>query len=834
MVYLSVLSSFKKVKVPRTKKKIPQIINATKKVDTVRYKISAVLFLAFWLAFCTVTITFPGYVWMLPFHYEWHFVPRSWQVAIVLLGLMFLVDWFSPSVKTPNLDLSPFWARWGLLSALVLAVILCLYHMDMPPGNYGDDAAYNMYELRQMKDLSDYRGTFVFERGLLPFWPYVGLFLWRLLPDLSTLAVQRLTGAAFDVATIVGIYFVGKEISGRRVGLYAAAIVAVSKPFLYKIVSGYSYYVLAFSMVLVFWSNLRLLRKDARHPFLWWGILVGLEAYSSFPIQPFVVFFIFAGLVLVRWPNREKMTFKSSNWFVWLSSVLFVIDGLFCTGSFQLDKWLGINMDRVQPLMSCAFLVVAMILITAYFLKPSSISTKNLWVQWVFGAWLAVLISFPALTHRNIMERIRTHGWVQGSDYFSCSYISLALKHVPDTFQALFWQFQDRPDMSLFQDPFFSYAEMILICLGVVFCLSRPNLKRVFIVVVGAVGLTPHFFAGMNHSGLLVSCLVPLWLIASIGLDGLTEKILSLARTRTFVLIFSILLAGFWLWSAQDVFSRVYTQWADKPEDIVIVRSAALADMAQKDDRVYLSEQLFYRSADAIYDGGRFFLWNVEKNHIDLAPGEKVPNVVIYMVWNEANAIKKNISAVFPHAQWTGLGTPLEPGLTKAFRCEIPASDIEKRSSKLFTIHPVQGDFWTRTCGLPDYGLNFSGVTWQDMVANPHTASPNGIQIDNGHFGLMMDSTIHIAQSGKYQITCGTNDRTIFSIDNKKLFDMRFLQFGDSLPVRKTKKETMNLEKGDHHVKIIVYLQSDGLPDISFKLLGSGEPDKSLWSGFTF
>ena len=60
-------------------------------------------------------------------------------------------------------------------------------------------------------------------------------------------------------------------------------------------------------------------------------------------------------------------------------------------------------------------------------------------------------------------------------------------------------------------------------------------------------------------------------------------------------------------WSAYALFSRVYTQWADKPEDVVIIRNEALQSI-QKGYRVYFSNQMFHRSADTWLEGSSFYL----------------------------------------------------------------------------------------------------------------------------------------------------------------------------------------------------------------------------------
>jgi hypothetical protein len=681
-----------------------------------------------------------------------------------------------------------------------------------------------------MKDLSDYR-ELIYHEGILPPLPYTALLLWRLLPGLSGVIIQRLTNGVFYLAAIIVIYQIGKEIAGRRIGLYGAALAVVAKPFLYKVNSGFTYVIVPFFMALVFWATFRLSRKNVNHPFLWWGVLVGLLAYSGYPTQPFVVLFIFSGLLLVWWDNRETMSWRNSNGLVWFSCIFFFIYGLYCTGAFPLQKWVGINLYSYHARASFYCLAAALGLIGVNLSGFFPAVKKDPWYQWVFGAWLATLISFPILTHPTILERIRNHGWVPGSDYLSWSYISIALNHFPETFRALFLNYQDRGDMSLMGDPFFSYSEMILICLGLVFCAAKPNSKRVFLVATAAIGLVPHFFAGMVHSGLLMGCLVPFWLIAAVGLDELTEKIMNLSRYRVVFVLFSLVLILFWAWSARGVFTRVYTQWAEIPDGDMIFHNKVLADEA-KGNRVYFSKQVYYQAADPIYEGSPFYVWNYDMNMIDVGPGEKVPNVDLYMLWEDQDAIHKKISRAFPNAQWEKFESPYQPGSARGYRCEIAAEDILKNKKKLLLVHPIKGDFWKRTYGDAACGLRFTGIPWQDEVADVHQPTPKEI---SNSANMKLEGTIHISQNCKYQWTCGTANRTILSVDGKKIFDLSFPCIWDYAAPPTIRKTIVNLEKGDHQVQLVTFFQFNGeLPNITIKSLNPPGDARSLWSGFSF
>ena len=206
--------------------------------------------------------------------------------------------------------------------------------MDKPIGQYTADCAFFIQILRRLKDLGNYGSGFVFDYGLLPLWPYTGSLLWHLMPFASGLEIQRLTGAFFDWGIIIFIYLAGKEIAGRRVGLLAAALAAVCKPLLFKVVSGYPSNVLAFGVTIVIWLTIRLERKNTILDYVIWGASVGFLAYTTAPFEPFVPFFIFIGLGLTWWNNRKVMKFKGVPILVWISLAVFLIYFLCCNNAF--------------------------------------------------------------------------------------------------------------------------------------------------------------------------------------------------------------------------------------------------------------------------------------------------------------------------------------------------------------------------------------------------------------------------------------------------------------------------------------------------------------------
>ena len=100
--------------------------------------------------------------------------------------------------------------------------------------------------------------------------------------------------------------------------------------------------------------------------------------------------------------------------------------------------------------------------------------------------------------------------------------------------------------------------------------------------------------------------------------------------------------------------------------------------------------------------------------------------------------------------------------------------------------------------------------------------------------GLKIQGTIHLSRSGSYELSCQTGNRTIVTVDGKKIFDLSYLKIWNYVAPSSAVKQTLSLERGDHSVEVITYFETNLLPDIIIKpLIGTGTPE-TLWSSFSF
>lgn len=122
----------------------------------------------------------------------------------------------------------------------------------------------------------------------------------------------RLPAAVAGAATIPAVYFLGRETAGRREGLLAAALLAVSYHHVWFSQNARGYTMLAFFAVTATYVLVRGIREQHRVLFLAYALLVGLGAYTHLTLvflavgQAGVVLILLArpaGAPSVRWSS---------------------------------------------------------------------------------------------------------------------------------------------------------------------------------------------------------------------------------------------------------------------------------------------------------------------------------------------------------------------------------------------------------------------------------------------------------------------------------------------------------------------------------------------------
>jgi hypothetical protein len=210
-------------------------------------------------------------------------------------------------------------SRWTLL--LIAATVLVVFFRfsqttSIPPEPFSDHAEkiLDVYEVSQGQ-------THIFftrNTGREAFQMYWTLLIAKLLGTGFSYLSLKLGTAILGFLTLPFIYLLGKEIGGRRVGLFAFILAGIGywPNVISRVGLRFPLYPLFVAPTLFF--LIRGLRTRNRNDFLLSGLFlgVGLHGYSPFRIVPFVVIAAF----LLYWLHSQSKGARR-EWIVWLAAV---------------------------------------------------------------------------------------------------------------------------------------------------------------------------------------------------------------------------------------------------------------------------------------------------------------------------------------------------------------------------------------------------------------------------------------------------------------------------------------------------------------------------------
>lgn len=792
-----------------------------------------------WIALCAVVLTFLNFTWLAPSwiaHIPFHQQPVG--AAILLLVLLVLAVRFSPEIAD-NRDMSSFLARLFLFVIMAVGVYLRLFDISPPVGSYWDDTADNICFVRQVADMSNFEKAFIFPPIWPPIVPYTEILLWHLMPDATSLFVQRITCVIWDILTLWMLYHLGKEIAGRKLGVLTAAVGAVSKAMIGKVVADYPLGPHYFFVGLIMLITFRLMKKTNLRHFLQWGAAVGLGFYTSCYFPPMFPYFIFVTLGWLLIQNKWKGT-ERPNYFVGASALVLLTYGLYFNGGFSINSWVSRLVEVTGAGLPCFAITAILLLAIFYFPKRNRDGQFDQWAGWTLGSWLAAILAFPIIGNMGILQRIQGNAFNGTGGFFSWSFIAMAYQKFYTTISFLFWGGEDRSDLNLPADCFFGYTEVVLIFLGLAFCLGKWNKQKGFILLTAFVGIMPHVLTNGPHSIRLVNSVVPFLLIAGLGLSELLGHFQRLVSKGLFLVLICGLV-GFWAWSAESVYSRVYIQWSEHLfYGHVSEYYSSLEDMRQG-YKVFMGPPFCSWTPATIHEGHPVNIWR-NSNVVYLGPDEKFQGVVIYMNV-EATYIpfKYQIMQQFPGVKWEQIKKPFSEDTDfDVCKCVIPAALIPTDtapptapSTAMLVCRRVSPPYWERQYASSATGFTFGLLDWEDKVPAATDPVPSDIRTD--YEGERFKTTLHVDQGGKYEIACTADGRTDIRIDGRKVINMFFLKTGAYMAPARTDKRSLSLDAGDHQVvATLCYQRSRVPPDVTLRALDTNKPAQSLWTNFNF
>ena len=679
------------------------------------------------------------------------------------------------------------------LGVIVLAALwVRLQHGGQPWATYWMDVATEIVDARNTAELGQH--PLILNMGTRePFYNYFMAGLWLLFPGKPGPWIQRLGCCLFDLTAIWLVYLAGRELSGRRLGMIAAALTALTRPLLIQSTLGMRIDTEPLAVAALILATLRVFRKPNASRFLVWGLAVAFVGFTytgARPWQPYAVLTMLAWCLARR---EERVALGAWGWAsVALMGAAWPLYFILQNGHGDLSAGWG-------PWL----LIPAVPVVGMFWTRCGKAPETRRTAEWAWATLGAAWILYPLMTHPLYSSRFG------GLDIFhsnSGPVREVLAQKIRDAFHLILVGGFDRPDMTVNWGPFFFPVESGICALGVLGAFA-PKDRGLHLWLLGgwAVGLAPFVFSADPHSGKLIGLVVPAILLGASALDRLISLLPDLPARRA-------ALAGFlavWVLVAPDQAGNLLAGYQKLYYTDRQVADACRS--ASRDAVVYLGWQwedlsFFYWMTQSVLNEGVGIRRLQDSNRLDLPPGQPVPKIRILFKKNSILSLQERIRRDFPKAAWSGVPLPVD--LSPVFRpadgrgylwqVEIPPGELGQDPHQLVYVHRPASTAWRRTFFNDVYGWGEGVVFYEDYVEKPWEDLPNEV---GGRTGVAR-GTFSVERAGTYRFTLQTPNPFWAKIDGRTLFKV-MPSVGEGLPVTVDRK----LPAGAHPVEIRSWLR---------------------------
>ncbi len=742
-----------------------------------------------------------------------NFGPGQWHPLIVLftagLGLM---AWSFRSMPAgdPSDDISAPAARILLFLIMVLGACMRLYGADGIPANYWDDLSLPLNDACQV---SEYHHFFIYG-GYEPGEPldaYCLAILLSFFPKWSGLFIQRLVAAGFDLAALWVFYLLGKEFGKRRIGLLAASFGAVCKPQIILCLSYMRFFTVPVVLGVALLLGLRLFKKPTLAHYLEWAFAVALGYYTYTSYRPMGPYFIIAVLAWILLREKIKTT-PYWNWFLgWgltgLVAFLFIYQHRFILNESSLLRALVTHiMEKAWWIPLLWGLAVLLALVKVWRDARRGQTSWNL-IYWALGVILIVLLVAPILEQSLLCTRMSNLSVLStGAPQSFFANLGTLFHRTWLTVRTLFYSGGDRYDMNLMFDSFFGVADGIFILPGLIYILVRPTWPKMFILLAGVVGLTPHILADPGGSR-LSDCITPFLLAGALGFNQILEAGAKSLSPRFWKGILLALWLGLLSFGTYSTFQKLYLHFMAMDAPQIVFAREITRDCPHS--RVYLADFEGFLSEQVLNENNTVYRFSTDSNPIYLGPDEPKPDVVILFKTNQIPkpGILEELKSQFPGSQRQDFPIyPWSPGdTTRMVRVTIPGDQIPEGGTLLVHVVRTPAVRWTRKLYSADYRVGYGVILEEDRVENladPFLFPTNYLGLATGRF----ETSFNAPAEGRYRFSVETDYAIDLWVDGQDILRLR--PFG-----RHTYSGTIHLTQGNHPLRFMSFSPvSEGIP----------------------
>lgn len=754
--------------------------------------------------------------WYLPREAAFPFINSflCFVTGVFLLFLGFRITARYPSDSDHSFPWNGFW----LLLCLAGAVFLRLYHMDVLFGGWWADQAREM--ACGWDSFINGHIPFVYDWGSRPSFPTCfEITLFRFFPHLTGPQTLKLSATLIDLLSLTTFYFLGREVGGKRTGLFMAAMGMISREMLDKLFLCFDIPIFAWVVSLSLLVLFRLIHKPTFWRFIQWGVVTvfGLYAYNAY--RPWVSFLLVTVcLWILSHPQERKWGFWGYGavlgpmfaGLIWFLRVGRLITENSFFGSAKNDWfcwvlliWGLVSMGRIAK-------------------EYKKRGYGRLFLGFGLGMASAAVTFYPFSITPEFAKR--TNEIIDLKPMFHpAEFFSLCSRWVAELVNVLFVEGRDFSSVGPDHQTFFSLHAIVLIFLGLTFLAAKPSRGKLWLLLAAIPGVLPYVLVINSHTGRLMGLIPPMYLLASLGLNRFWE-IFSQKSVPSILRVLGIAFLGFfWVWGGWANFRSVWA-WSDMNGSVVNIYRRALSERGN--GRVYLAKDecySFFYDLDTLIEHQDIYRF-CPFNPIYLQPEEKTPDVIVF-----CNNDKKNIDLLrsnYPRAQWTQiLDRPPQANLPFYFcwKVHIPGDQIDPDSRKLFFTRPMPPNAWKRKFYLTDYGIASGVIFFEDAVTNLETVfrPKEATWLISVSLSVMAERKFKVEIPGPYVFSIKTTQPFQLSLENGREYEI----FNRNAFLRKNPKHsrTIRLEKGTYQVRYGVLPIGDFIPPLTVRY-----PDGSI------
>jgi hypothetical protein len=760
-----------------------------------------------WLAL----LSLPNYGIMIPFI---KLQLRSHLVFLLVVGFSSMVYFWRkiPQASESLGDFPPWAGRAVFWIFILLAAYLRLFDIYRTGSSVWDDHYIHTSDIRSVVDFQ-WRPLLFPSGQREPLFPYFTAFLWLFSPSTPGLGIMQISNTLIDLAALWVFYLLGKEISGRRMGLLLMGIGAISKIMIEttKDQVGADTCVVGGAVALLF--TFRFLKKtDIKHA-IEWGIALGFGAYTYVPMRPWMP--VLLGLVwLWIFSDAKEKHFEPYR--------IILGPGLLLAWAFLFVYKNGfISSGPLVDFITNPFCCVIYILILGFgyvqgFLAEKKAGFSKLF-KWAVAALVILLVLLPLYLHPYYAAHVA--GISVFSPNFSSDHTASMNSLKTNLFSVLPLFFGPTGFRMCFPsdgDSMYGFFEAALGLLGLAYFVARPTLGKFFVFILFWVGWVPGVLSNAPYPLRYLTCDTTIFLTGAWGLNRLWVAALQVKKSKLLKWVFAVVVLSGGIWQLSVNFN-LYEKWMADRGPNPLMDDLIKAELPNH--RVYLVyyDDNFWTVVQDLLCDGREVYKTGETNPIDLVPGQEGKDLAI-MVYSRDVDSQKKLEKEFPGLAWkkTQLFFTNPQGMDYCYCLEVPFNRLKQNEKDFFHVRYVSPWTWLRRYYM-NYGMGRGLIRYEDRAS--HWNDPLEVKgiIDMGR-SIRVEGDWNVKTEGDYVFSVSTGNVYWVILDHKKIINLQRYETSPFRPL------TVYLKPGVHHVEIVnACMQSVGVAPLMVKAPGASQ-----------